>query len=355
MKSKKIALLALATFVTLSTACTANVKQSNNNGNTTRSQQAQTPGGQMSILSQNDISLPTRNIEGAPYVNVKDLVKQAGFNFKWDEAERTFSFGDNDPSFILRPDTKAAEQEGQPITLTDAPKIQDGEMFVSLPSISELLMADLTMEVHRDRIVLHANQEGLELEAQKNNEAAQNTDQSYTTPGQGMDRGTDLEFGDDPTDPAAQEPADQGVFSPFAEGNSAIPAVNTANMIATAKKYLGVKYDFGAKPYPQSGRFDCSTFTQYIYGKYGYKLPRVARDQAKKGRAVSRSSLRRGDLLFFYVPGRFKTNTTVGHVGIYMGNRQMIHASPAGGKGVQITNIDRAYYKRTFLKARRYF
>jgi cell wall-associated NlpC family hydrolase len=68
---------------------------------------------------------------------------------------------------------------------------------------------------------------------------------------------------------------------------------------------------------------------------------------------VSRQSLRRGDLLFFYVPGRFKSNNVVGHVGIYIGNRQMIHAGTEPKNGVQIRSIDRDYWKRTFLSAKR--
>ncbi len=51
-------------------------------------------------------------------------------------------------------------------------------------------------------------------------------------------------------------------------------------MINKGKQYLGVKYLFGTGPYPQTGKFDCSTFTQYVFGKYGVKLPRLARQQA---------------------------------------------------------------------------
>src|SRR5690606_7597956 len=121
--------------------------------------------------------------------------------------------------------------------------------------------------------------------------------------------------------------------------------INMNAMLRTAKRYLGVKYKFGAKPYPQSKRFDCSTFTQYVYGKYGVSLPRTARAQTRKGTAVSRKNLRKGDLMYFYVPGRFKKQKTIGHVGIYIGNQKMIHASPQPKNGVQITNINKPYWK----------
>jgi len=58
-------------------------------------------------------------------------------------------------------------------------------------------------------------------------------------------------------------------------------------------------------------------------------------------------------LMFYYVPGRFKSNKVVGHVGIYMGNQRMIHASPEPKNGVQISSIDKAYWKMTFLRAKR--
>lgn len=72
------------------------------------------------------------------------------------------------------------------------------------------------------------------------------------------------------------------------------------------------------------------------------------------GEPVSRNALKPGDLLFFYVPGRFKSNKVVGHVGIYMGNGQMIHACPQPLNGVQITSINKPFWKKTFLVARRF-
>jgi len=57
--------------------------------------------------------------------------------------------------------------------------------------------------------------------------------------------------------------------------------------------------------------------------------------------------------MYFYVPGRFKSNKKVGHVGIYMGGGKMIHSSPLPKDGVQITNIDKAYWKRTYLYSKR--
>jgi cell wall-associated NlpC family hydrolase len=91
----------------------------------------------------------------------------------------------------------------------------------------------------------------------------------------------------------------------------------------------------------------------FVYSVYGVALARTARDQSYQGVNVSRYSLRLGDLVFFFVPGRFRTNTTVGHVGIYIGNNKMIDADSLPKNGVQITDLNRPYWKRTFLRARR--
>jgi cell wall-associated NlpC family hydrolase len=92
---------------------------------------------------------------------------------------------------------------------------------------------------------------------------------------------------------------------------------------------------------------------QHVFAKQGVELPRLARNQAKRGTLVSRKNLRKGDLLFFYVPGRFRSNKIVGHVGIYIGNNKMIHSYPAPRNGVQIDSINKAYWKKTFLRAKR--
>jgi cell wall-associated NlpC family hydrolase len=89
------------------------------------------------------------------------------------------------------------------------------------------------------------------------------------------------------------------------------------------------------------GSFDCSGLVDYAYGAAGVGLPHSALMQSHLGRAVSRSQLQPGDLVFFYSP--------VSHVGIYIGNGQMVHA-PTTGDVVKISNIDVMGY---FAGARR--
>jgi cell wall-associated NlpC family hydrolase len=79
------------------------------------------------------------------------------------------------------------------------------------------------------------------------------------------------------------------------------------------------------------GSFDCSGLTQYAFRAAGISLPHSSRLQSQMGQAVSRANLQPGDLVFFYSP--------VSHVGIYIGNGQMVHA-PTSGDVVKISSID---------------
>lgn len=129
-----------------------------------------------------------------------------------------------------------------------------------------------------------------------------------------------------------------------------IPA-NRSELVSYARQYLGVRYVFGAAPYEQSRAFDCSSFTQHVFKKYGISLPRLARDQAERGYPVSRADLQVGDLVFFSVPGRFETDRIPGHVGIYIGDGKIIHTW--GEPGVQISDVDSGYWNDKILSMRR--
>lgn len=115
-----------------------------------------------------------------------------------------------------------------------------------------------------------------------------------------------------------------------------------ASIISTGKKYMGVRYVFGAK----SGRtnaFDCSSFTQYVYKVNGIYLPRSSKQQAKTGRYVPRSQLKPGDLVFFYSP--------IHHVAIYIGNGKILHTY--GKPGVTISNLNYGWWSKHYTTARR--
>lgn len=112
-----------------------------------------------------------------------------------------------------------------------------------------------------------------------------------------------------------------------------------SEIVSYAKQYLGYKYVYGGSS-PKG--FDCSGFTSYVFGHFGYSLSRSSSAQASNGKAISKSELKVGDLICF---ARSSGSNKVGHVGIYIGGGQFIHAANSR-KGVIISNVDGAgfYY-----------
>jgi cell wall-associated NlpC family hydrolase len=121
--------------------------------------------------------------------------------------------------------------------------------------------------------------------------------------------------------------------------------INT--VISTAKSLIGTPYVWGGESL-QEGGFDCSGFTQYVFKQAGYQLNRISADQAKQGIPVSRSDLQPGDLVFY----SFNMDGVISHVGIYIGNGQMVH-SPKTGDTVKATSITTTYWESRFVTARR--
>ncbi len=118
-----------------------------------------------------------------------------------------------------------------------------------------------------------------------------------------------------------------------------------AQIAETAKTYVGYRYVYGGAS-PATG-FDCSGFVNYIYGLYGYKLNRVANDiYYGDGAFVDWNSLQPGDVLCFGWSGY------CGHVGIYIGSGQFVHAC-SSTTGVIITDLSSGYYSARFLTAKR--
>lgn len=120
------------------------------------------------------------------------------------------------------------------------------------------------------------------------------------------------------------------------------------DVVNYAKKYLGYKYVYGGTS-PSKG-FDCSGFTYYVYKHFGYTLSRSSSGQASNGTEVKKEDLKPGDLVIY----KNTSLTKIGHVGIYIGDNKMIHASEPG-VGVIITDINSKSHKypQRFVMGRR--
>jgi cell wall-associated NlpC family hydrolase len=120
-------------------------------------------------------------------------------------------------------------------------------------------------------------------------------------------------------------------------------ATGTADqVIATGMKYQGVRYEYGAES-GNTNSFDCSSFTQFIFGQHGVTLPRSSKEQSTAGTYVPRAELQPGDLVFFYSP--------VHHVAVYLGDGKILHTY--GEDGVTITALDTGWWDSHYTTARR--
>jgi cell wall-associated NlpC family hydrolase len=130
---------------------------------------------------------------------------------------------------------------------------------------------------------------------------------------------------------AARQERDASEVSELRSSNGASVA------IAYARTKIGIPYLWGGNgTADQGGRFDCSGLTKAAYAKAGIELPRVANDQYEAStNHPSRSELKPGDLVFF---GQRGNSRSIHHVGIYLGDGEMLHA-PRTGTLIRINDV----------------
>jgi len=106
----------------------------------------------------------------------------------------------------------------------------------------------------------------------------------------------------------------------------------TAMSVALSK--VGKPYRWGASG---PNAFDCSGLVKWSFAQAGKSLPRTSRAQASAGTPVSKANLQPGDLVFFYKP--------ISHVGIYIGNGKIVHASRKG-QPVKVSDMGRMKFTK---------
>lgn len=111
--------------------------------------------------------------------------------------------------------------------------------------------------------------------------------------------------------------------------------------VKVATGFLGAPYRLGGSSLKG---IDCSAFVRRIYQIFDIDLPRNARAQSKVGMSIDREELMEGDLVFF------RTRRPLGHVGIYIGNNEFVHASSTR-KAVRIDSMDTPYFQKRFQRA----
>lgn len=115
-------------------------------------------------------------------------------------------------------------------------------------------------------------------------------------------------------------------------------------LIINALKMIDIPYKFGGTSLIG---IDCSALVQKIFSIVNIQLPRTAKEQFTSGIPVEKKDIDTGDVLFFKTVASLPS-----HVGIYLGNKLFIHASPMAGR-VMIESLDSPYYAKRFIGAKR--
>jgi cell wall-associated NlpC family hydrolase len=128
-----------------------------------------------------------------------------------------------------------------------------------------------------------------------------------------------------------------------ADTNASAPAAPTSQyggVVGIAMQYLGVPYVWGGS---SPGGFDCSGLVSYAFAQLGVSVPHSTYAIWGMGSAVSKDQLEPGDLVFF---------DGLGHMGIYIGGGQFVHA-PHTGDVVKISSLGEGWYASSYVGARR--
>ncbi|MCC8137569.1 MAG: C40 family peptidase [Clostridiales bacterium] len=148
---------------------------------------------------------------------------------------------------------------------------------------------------------------------------------------------------------AAQTEAAQTETAATEAQTEAAATTSTSSSSSTGQAIANYAVQFVGNPYVYGGTSltngaDCSGFTQSVFAHFGISISRTAASQACGGTSVSLSDIQPGDLLFYSNGG------SIGHVALYIGNGQIVHASTSS-TGIIISN----YNYRTPVCARRYW
>jgi cell wall-associated NlpC family hydrolase len=120
-----------------------------------------------------------------------------------------------------------------------------------------------------------------------------------------------------------------------------LPVGERAAAIAVAQ--VGIPYRYGGST---PAGFDCSGLVYYSYSRVGKTVPRTTGQLWKAVTPIEHRDLRAGDILFFSMSGKMS------HVGMYLGDRQFVHA-PSTGKTVSIQTLQSDYYRNALVGAGR--
>ncbi|MBI9110738.1 C40 family peptidase [Maridesulfovibrio ferrireducens] len=119
------------------------------------------------------------------------------------------------------------------------------------------------------------------------------------------------------------------------------------SVVSVVRSQIGKPYKWGGSS-PAKG-FDCSGLVWWVYNQHGVRIPRVSWQQIDAGKPVHLSRIKAGDIVFFRIPGGGKSL----HTGIYTGDGKFFVHSPKSGHYVREESMNKAYWRKYFIGARR--
>lgn len=235
-----------------------------------------------------------------------------------------------------QPEKSQKPAKSEPATTSLSHTVAKGESLYQISRRSGVSVEELTRLNHLPNNRLQPGQTLLLGPAPQMAEA--DTADTIATPPQDKSIGS-----------TAQLNSEEGVSvpTPLENAEPALLASAEADQERLAKtlgKLRDLPYRFGG-----NGRngIDCSGFVQRVFREFAIDLPRSAREQFHLGTPVERGELQQGDLVFFRTYAKYPS-----HVGIYLGDNKMVHASTRSRK-VVISDITQSYYKKRYIGAKR--
>lgn len=303
-------------------------------------------------------TIKTRHWEekGGVWIPAERAASYMQFRYDEDTKKRIAAMGLSDPIYTIKVGSKQAKIGDEQILLSDAPRMIDNNVCLELRSLSQLIQQPVRWDSASQSVIIEArthqpptnelvntptgaNQfraQSVEMNSNSNSNDNNNAD-NYDNPDNYDQNGNYIGEGGNSINNGSNA-ANGNNGNDVQNGNNTADQDKVNEVIAYAKKYMGVPYKFNAAPYAESRKFDCSSFMQHIFSHVGVDLPRSSRSQSTVGKYVSRKNFIPGDIVFFYTPGRYRTNNVVGHVGLYIGNDQVIQTY--GDPGVTVTKLE---------------
>ena len=204
-------------------------------------------------------------------------------------------------------------------------KVEDGvKGYVSKDFVDLEFDFDDAVSIEEERAEQEAAQRALEEEQQEQ----QNEVTSSTTTQSSTESSDDVQTSDSQDSSSSSDDSEKTY--------SSSTSATRQNIVNFALQFVGNPYVYGGTSLTNGA--DCSGFVQSVYRNFGISLSRTSREQATNGSAVSLSNVQPGDLIFY------KNGSSIGHVALYIGNGQVVHAS-SPTSGIKVSNM---YYRTPY-------